>query len=468
MISQRFAADRAQTGELAQPVHIHLHLPPQMTAAIMQLVTALTGQRSLFSDEQLLSTQTQAVEAMGDAPPGRSASDLAATRPAPEKSGETAPPEVTPSVDAAESLLEIYLAQVRENRMRRAGKKAIAEHLSSCRLFDQWVSIHHRPRGPMVDLLGLPDLLQSYARWLLLERKIAVDTAEKRLKHVAMIARLAFKLVVDKPTATELKRIHDSVSRGVSAPGSKRRIPSEAEVDAIARAVGVAKWPYGAHAPYFWRGAVRMAALFGFRTFDVISCIPEKTGLRKQDIVWDSVCPIADVNNALGYELHSPHGWLHYAIEKDTHSACRTILLPMPKWLRDWVRFFFELSNHPERVFPSMRALSLDQKAFGREWRTILAAANVDSSIVISEGKGGKIALRKYAANWWDLATFRARNDERLAEKMSHYVLHHSEVTVAAKHYLAVQAKLLPIMLELLPHFPLPAAGAPPVSMLPE
>lgn len=199
-----------------------------------------------------------------------------------------------------------------------------------------------------------------------------------------------------------------------------------------------------------------------------MSLQPDKTGLCKSDVIWDTRCPIADVNNALGYDLHSPYGWLHYAIGKDTHSDCQRILIPMPKWLRDWIRFFFELSKHPKRIFPSMKQQSLDSKAFGKTWKRIVKAAEVDPRIMLSEGTGEVIAIRKYAANWWTLAALRSPAHAALADKLSHYVLHHAEVTTATRHYLSTQAAVLPVMLELLPSWPIPAAGAPPVSMLPE
>jgi hypothetical protein len=55
-----------------------------------------------------------------------------------------------------------------------------------------------------------------------------------------------------------------------------------------------------------------------------------------------------------------------------------------------------------------------------------------------------------------------------LADKMENYVLHHVPKSTSKKHYVSDQAKLLPVMIELMAKFPLPAADAAPVSMLPE
>ena len=368
-----------------------------------------------------------------------------------------------------ETMLALYERCVLAKKQRSAGKKAIAEHLSSCRFFDRFVAsqIHLRPQTPMVNLLKTADLLRSFGQWMIVDLDLSVATASRRVEHVAMVAKTCFQLALDKPTEKEMRRMDDAKPKKKSVSDA-RRIPSFDEVNALATAVTVAKWPYHAHAPYFWRGLIRMAAYIGFRTYDVVSLIPEKTGLCKSDVVWSTLCPVADVSNALGKELHSPHGWLHYSIEKDKHSDCRRILIPMPKWLRDWVRFFFELSEHSERIFPSMKQQALDSKSFGQTWRKIREKAAVDPRIMLSEGTGNVIALRKYAANWWHLATLRAKSDSSLADKMSHYVLHHAEVTTANKHYLSVQAAVLPVMLELMNSWPVPAADAPHVSLLPE
>lgn len=386
-------------------------------------------------------------------------------------------PEQSPPAEEDSTLLEVYRATLKDKRKRSAGQGAIAEHESSMRHFDTFAAKNHRCCTPKVSL-SQPDVLPAFLKYLVLDLGLAPTTATKRLTHVAMVAK-SLKLTVDKPTPEEVRRlwyerpksdVPESACEEPSAAEVDRRIPSFAEIDAIARHVANARYPYGDHAPYFWRGWIRLLAFIGPRSRDVVSVLRRKPGLRKQDVIFDTVCPIADVSNALGYELHSPHGWLWYTIGKDTHSDCRRILFPMPKWLRDWVRFFVELSHDAERVFPSIHeaSVALSQKQMTSAWNSIVKAACVDARLVPSEGTGGRIALRKYAANWWSLATSKAKSDSGLADKMSHYVLHHAEVTTANKHYLSVQAAVLPVMLELLPTWPVPAADAPHVSLLPE
>jgi hypothetical protein len=466
VISQRFQTPlgpvedqpphSAGRAPLASTISIHLHIPDRIAEAIVQLVATLSQQRSLFEFPETSVTSTAA---------GAPSTLQAATRDA--ASGPAEQPAADTPTDAPESLLAIYQTKLQPKRSRSAGKKAIAEHLSSCRSFDQFLlaKIHHRLSTPMVNLLKTSDLLHSYANWAMVEMSLERITTSKRIGHIVMVAREAFALKIDRPTPKELKTIEDSKQRKQT---DGRRIPSFEEVDCLASAVNVARWPYRSHAPYFWRGLIRFAALIGFRTQDIVSFDPDKTGLCKSDVIWESACPIADVNNALGYVLHSPHGWLHYAIGKDTHSDCKRILIPMPKWLRDWVRFFCELSTHSQRIFPSMKQGSLDSKTYGRTWKRIVKAAEVDLRIMLSEGTGDVIAIRKYAANWWTLAALRSKTHAAIADKLSHYILHHAEVTTATKHYLSTQAAVLPAMLELLASWPIPAADAAPVSMLPE
>lgn len=372
-----------------------------------------------------------------------------------------------PSADDSTTLLDIYEKNMRAKRSRSAGKKGIAEHLSSCRSFDLFCQekIPLRCGEPKGYLLKTADLLQQYAAWSIVEKDLARDTTNRRIGHILMVARDVFQIKMDRPTEKELKKLEDSKPKKIS---DGRRIPSFAEVDGLATAVTVARWPYRSHAPYFWRGLIRFAAFIGFRTYDIVSLIPEKTGLCKSDVIWDTLCPIADVNNALGYDLHSPHGWLYYEVKKDTHSDCGRILVPMPAWLRDWVRFFFELSPDPQRIFPSMKQGALDSKAYGQTWQKIVNHAGVDPRIKLSEGSGNVIALRKYAANWWVLAALRSKTHAAMADKISQYVLHHTEVTTAARHYLATQAAVLPVMLELMKEWPVPAAEATHLSLLPE
>jgi hypothetical protein len=405
-------------------------------------------------------------------------------------------------MESPESLLAIFRDKCKEKRLRRGSASTVADHETGCRHFDQFYAetggffdpeqpaepspkTLHRFYTP-VQCLGLPERIRHFVDWLIVARQNESHTINRRLIALKMVAQ-SLKVDYDRPTKDEIdRRIGQLRPNGKTSLNRKRerlatkddgtkmpdrKIPSFAEIDAMARHVTVAKYPYGSHAPYFWRGWIRLLALIGPRSRDIVSVNGKKPGLKKTDIVWDSACPIEDVNSALGKVLHSPHGWLWYDIAKHHKGTnhTRKILIPMPLWLRQWLKFFCEFSHHPVRVFPSVqkhsKALVQSKKSFA--WDSIIEAAGVDPRIVESEGKAQSIAIRKYAANWWRL-NVQSNYDAELAKDVSHYVLHHAEVTVSDKHYLSVQASVLPVILAMLPLWPIPAADAAPVSMLPE
>lgn len=387
----------------------------------------------------------------------------------PESVTNTAPP-------AAVSLLAQYNELLLPLKQKKASKKTWKDHQTSCAEFDEWLlsEKHLRCVEPVVFLIETQaDLFEQFARHRFTEYENSAITVNRRLTHVKMTitamqkAGRISRLAIDKLSISDLKQLRrDCVEVDDS---DQRRIPAREEIDALATHVDVARYPYGEHAPYFWRGWIRYCALFGPRGRDLVSPVTWKPGLRRQDIVWDTLCPVADVTNALGRELHSPHGWLWYYVGKDHTSDSPRVLFPMPGWLRQWIRFFAERSPDSERVFPGIKPGKwMTQRALSAEWGKIIAAAGVDPSIVLSEGKGGRIAIRKAAANWWHLTTMQQTRDAALADKVADYVLHHKSVTVSQKHYLSVQAAVMPTMLQLLESFPLPAADAPAVSMLPE
>jgi hypothetical protein len=403
---------------------------------------------------------------------------------------ETQEVEVSDSGDSSDgTLLGFYRSKVKAKRAKSAGQAAIAEHESAMRAFDAFfqrfysesapseggVSKNHRFTTPMV-YLAAPDSLSAFARHLIFEEGLSPATVCKRLTNLGVLKR-PLKLDLEKPTPGEVKRLYAEHMRNKAAASSQpivatvdRRIPSFAEIDAIAKAVSIARYPYEDHAPYFWRGWIRFLAFIGPRSRDVVSVVTHKQGLLKEHVIFETLCPSPDVNNALGYELHSPHGWLWYTIGKDQHSDCRKILFPMPLWMRNWIRFFFELSPC-DRIFPSVMQQKigcLSQKQMTREWNALLAKAEVDPRLVPSEGDGDRIALRKFGSNWWSIATSNSPKYSALADKMENYVLHHVPKSTSKKHYISDQAKLLPVMLDLMPSWPVPAADAPPVSLLPE
>lgn len=458
----------------------------------MQLVTAITSQRSLFEGPGLFTQEAITPTRAGDL---QSASETpAAIPPASDAPARSPQPvdltDTTPEPDR-ESLLGVYQSRLKAKRQRNASSGTVGDHETGLRHFDQFLAeIKADPQrcdrsAEPVASLASPEIVREFVDWLITSRENAAHTINRRLIALRMVSKV-LKVDFERPTMSEIdRRIRELRPHGRTLKKSKReklsvradgtamparKIPSFEEIDALSRNVGVTRWPYGEHAPYFWRGWLRFLAFIGPRSRDIVSTVARKPGLRKQDVIWDSLCPIVDVNSAIGKPLHSPHGWLWYSIEKDHHSDCRKILIPMPLWMRNWIRFFYERSSHPERIFPAAQEgrRSLSQGAKTEAWDSIIAAAQVDPRLVESEGKAHAIAIRKYASNWWKLNVEQRTNNSKLAEKVAWYVLHHSEVTVSDKHYLSTQASVLPVMLELIPHWPIPAGDAPPVSLLPE
>lgn len=487
VISPRFNVAGAGLPTEARPLHIHLHLPDRLTDVVMQFLatysegsglqsTVTEPRPTLFDREDFIPT------------PGRG--DAGPEAPAAAQHADS----VSGDAESPESLLAVYQLRLKAKRQRGANADTVGSHETSMRAFDRFCSSRsetsYRCITP-VRSLSDPDVLAAFSEFLIRE-DLSPCTINRALMHVAMLAKV-LKIDVEKPTPSEVTRLREQVKAKKGKPAASaepqlltplqqeafstivetdRRIPSFAEIDAMARAVSVARYPYGDHAPYFWRGWIRFLSFIGCRSRDVVSTKPRKTGLRRQDVIFDTLCPIPDVNNALGYPLHSPHGWMWYVIGKDhlSESGCRRILFPMPQWMRDWARFFIEFSGDSTRIFPSTqsRSKSLTQDKMSESWNAIVSAAGVDPRLRPSEGSGDTIALRKFASNWWHLATLKAKNDLALAQKMSHYVLHHKEVTVSNQFYLSVQAVVLPVMLELLNSWPVPAADATHVSLLPE
>lgn len=465
--------------DLRLPPGIHAMSPPGLDGMTQQTVTVqavVPKESSVDQDVQVPSfivTSSESVE------PAEVV--ISETKPSAE--------DVRPDDATGETLLEFYRANVKAKRAKSAGPAAIAEHESAMRAFDSFfqrfygesavdaggVSKNHRFSTPKA-FLQSPDALSVFARHLIFDEGLSPSTVCKRLTNLGLLKR-PLKMDLEKPTPGEVKRLYSEHMRSVAESSGQRsslavdrRIPSFQEIDAICRVVSIARYPYEDHAPYFWRGWIRFLAFIGPRSRDVVSVVTHKQGLLKEHVIFESLCPSPDVNNALGYELHSPHGWLWYVIGKDQHSDCRKILFPMPLWMRNWIRFFYELSPC-DRIFPSVMQKKigfLSQTQMTREWNALLASARVDSRLVPSEGTGDRIALRKFASNWWSIATSNSQKYSALADKMENYVLHHVPKSTSKKHYISDQAKLLPVMLELLPSWPVPAADAPHVSLLPE
>lgn len=361
------------------------------------------------------------------------------------------------------SLASYYLQNMHAQKLKGANEKTCKDHLSSAEMFDEFAAAEFPE--PLAHVLETePELFESFARWLLETRQNSTATVSKRLMHVQMITGAMVKAdTIRKVRSNEVPPKHlTNLSRQILGESSagQRRIPSLDEIKAIAGAVDSSlDYPYKENAERFWSGWIQFCAMYGPRCRDVVSVDPdraEKRGLLKSDVYFETLCPVADVNAALDRELHSPHGWLHYAIGKDHKSDNKRILLPMSEVVSDWIRHFMGLSpDGDNRVFPGAKLDSfLTQRPLSERWNSLLKAAAVDQSIRLSEGKGEVLAIRKSAANWWKLQTEKTHNDTRLAENVADYLLHHSTTTVSQKHYLSVQASVLPVMIELLPTFP--------------
>ena len=491
MIAQRFtkAEDTSDIDgqNVDRHVHFHLHVSPQIASALMQLVTAFTGQRSLFTEMRPEINPTwdggrsPASETPAAAPQTASQSPAEALQPC---SADT-----TPEPDR-ESLLDLLLNAPYTLRQKRqkAGADQRGKHETSCRAFDKFMSAQcHRFSKPvaLVPLferdvkLEKPVIRDLFCEWWLnqtsprTQKPVSEQTIATYWQHVCMVMR-AYGVSLPQITADELKLMRDGGHNANSGARVvvKRICPAKEEIDALARHSNAATRCYGAHAPYLIRFLVRWFSCWGLRTNDVISTRSRKTGLRKQDIIWTPECPDENVNAALGYTLMNPGGWVWIRIHKSEKKHAALTLLPIPDWARGPLKFFCELSQHDVRVFPSMKlnGKSLSPKTLAADWDAVAAAAGVDSSLRMSEGSGDAVAIRKYSSNWWRINVANATSDTALSKDVSAYVLHHASITktTAARSYEIVRSTVLPIMVKLLPTFPRPAADVSPVSMLPE
>ena len=400
------------------------------------------------------------------------------------------PPATEASQNSPSTMLELlHQAPASLQRKRRmAGKDQQGKHETSCRAFDRFLaeSISCDRFSKPVALtdwirqdssLVEPVIRQQFAEFWLVQRArngelMSTQTIATYWQHVCMVMR-AYGVSMQQFTREELDLMRrDKVTESAQVVMIKRRVPTAEELDSICRSAHAAKTVYGEHAPYLMRFLVRFFSCFGLRTNDVISTDPEKTGLRKQDLIWSEDCPDPNINAALGYVLKNPGGWIWIRIHKSEKKHVAVMLLPIPLWARGPLQFFCEFSHHPVRVFPSMEedSKSLSSATLANDWNAVLKAAEVDSTIRLSEGKGGVIAVRKYSYNWWRQAVAKLKNDVGLAKDVAAYVMHHSEITktTADRNYAVVSATVLPVIVELLPLFPKPAADAAHVSLLPE
>lgn len=195
----------------------------------------------------------------------------------------------------------------------------------------------------------------------------------------------------------------------------------------------------------FWRCMIVWHALYGPRTQDIYAYLNSaKTGLIWSDVFFEQDCPDPDIAQALP-DLQSEFGWIYYPVGKDKKSDCPFVLFPMTQGMAEFVRAMRGVRDKAgqDRVFPVAR----NSRKFGQTWAAIRSAAGVSETIFLSQGTGGASAFRKTAAKWWKRVTG--------SDEVSQYVLHHAEVTTAARHYLDTMETVVPLLLKHLPYFPL-------------
>lgn len=329
-------------------------------------------------------------------------------------------------------------------------KKQISTHKTAIAQFTEFASQHDdRCTEPIVILNGSKSVLREFAVWLIRRRHLSCCTAMHRVTHVRMVCRAMaesswIKQMPTSPRHDELQGIQRSTSRPT------RKVSKSVSFDDATRlisACSVATYPQlGDTCPCeFWRCMIVWHALYGPRTQDLYAYLEStKTGLIWSDVFFDSECPDPDIAQALP-DLRSPFGWIYYPVSKDKKSDCPFVLFPMTAGMAEFVRSMRGISDPAgqNRVFPVAR----NSRKFGQTWAAIRAAAGVSDTIFLSQGTGGASAFRKTAAKWWKRVTG--------SDEVSQYVLHHAEVTTAARHYLDTMETVVPLLLKHLGEFPL-------------
>lgn len=323
-----------------------------------------------------------------------------------------------------------------------------SNHRAGPKHFDAWLA-SIRPNGqPSVSLTdgqswkhpldGDSDLLRKFAEHEIASKNRSETTVHRKLVHILRTCRAAIKAgkmttLPERPTPKAMKRMRsaDSTTRRRPAPKSV----SLPDVARLIEATSVATWPTLGDVPpsAFWEGVIRWHAFWGPRTQDIFAYQDRnKTGLLWSDVFLTPECPDETVRQNTG--VTSPHGWIYYTVQKDVQSDSPFILLPLPKWQAEFIRRFEGLD--PDRVFP----LARNRDKWRNNWNAIRSAAGVADTVYLSQGTGGKSAMRKTASQWWKKTT----RDKEVAQ----YLLHHAEVTTADKHYLDTMSDVVPQLLE--------------------
>lgn len=329
-------------------------------------------------------------------------------------------------------------------------RKQISTHKTAIGHFEQFLNQNDdRCLEPIVILDGSKSVLRDFAIWLIKARSLSSCTAMTHVTHLKMVCREMrehnwLKRMPASPRGNELQSIERSSSR------PKRQVSKSVSFDDAARLIAacdVATYPrLGDVSPSrFWRCMIVWHALYGPRTQDIYAYRDSaKTGLIWSDVFFGAECPDPDVAQELP-DLQSEFGWIYYPVGKDKRSNCPFVLFPMPQWMSELVRAMRGVRDRSgqDRVFP----VSRNSRDFGKAWAAIRSAAGVSETIFLSQGTGGASAFRKTAAKWWKRVTG--------SDEVAQYVLHHAEVTTAARHYLDTMETVVPLLLRFMDDFPL-------------
>jgi len=325
-----------------------------------------------------------------------------------------------------------------------AKKTSKSNHRAGPKHFDAWLAANPPETQPSVNktdgqiwkhpLDGDSALLKAFAEHQITKENRSETTVNRKLVHILRTCRSAIKSgkmadEPERPTIKEMKRMRSATSTTRRRPAPKS--VSLQDVSNLIQAAEVADWPNlgDVSAAEFWRGLIRWHAFWGPRTQDIVAYQDrKKTGLLWSDVFLSPECPDETVRQNTG--IVSPHGWIYYTVQKDVQSDSPFILLPLPKWQRQFILSFQGLDS--DRVFPIVR----NRDKWRNNWNTIRAAAGVADTVYLSQGTGGASAMRKTAAQMWKKKT----KDKEVAQ----YLLHHAEVTTADKHYLDTMSDVVP------------------------
>lgn len=364
------------------------------------------------------------------------------------------PCEFSSSLQAAvraprRTLMDAYQELVLPGKLVTS-QKQISTHKTAIGQFTEFVTrSDDRCIEPVFILYSSSTVLRDFAVWLVKDRRVSSSTAMTRVTHLKMVCRAMVEAgwlqrMPASPREDELQSIERSTSRPT------RKVSKSVSFDDAARlmaACSVATYPrLGKTSPCkFWRCMIFWHALWGPRTQDIYAYKEaDKTGLIWSDVFFGSECPDPDIAQALP-DLRSPFGWIYYPVGKDKKSDCPFVLFPMTEGMAEFVGSMRGIRDpaSQNRVFP----VSRNSRKFGQQWAAIRAAAGVSDMIYLSQGTGGASAFRKTAAKWWKRVTG--------SDEVSQYVLHHAEVTTAARHYLDTMESVVPLLLRHMGAFPL-------------